>query len=61
MPILAKQLTSCHTSKDFDKFYNQNHDNLPTLLEEFIDIRDFVPFLFIKSIIPTLVEIDIFL
>lgn len=49
MPISAKQLTFCDVSKDFDKFYNQNQDNLLTLLDEFIDIREFIPFSFYQK------------
>jgi len=43
MPISAKQLNLCDISTDFDKFYNQNQDNLLYLLNQFIDIREFIP------------------
>lgn len=46
MPISAKQLTLCDISSDFDKFYNQNKSNLLSLLEQFIDISEFIPFSF---------------
>ena len=49
MPISAKQLTFSDISSDFDKFFNQNQDNLLSLLEEFIDIHDFIPFSFYQK------------
>ncbi len=55
MPVSAKQLNLCDISTDFDKFYYQNQDDLLSLLNKFIDICDFIPFLFIKDIIQSLV------
>jgi len=49
MPVSAKQLTFSNISSDFDKFYNQNQDNLLSLLDEFINISDFIPFSFYQS------------
>lgn len=49
MPISAKQLNFCDVSKDFNKFYNQNQNNLLSLLSEFIDISDFIPFSFYQK------------
>ena len=49
MPILAKQLNFSDISSDFDKFYNQNQNNLLSLLSEFIDITDFIPFSFYQK------------
>ncbi|MGO1528882.1 MAG: transposase [Senegalia sp. (in: firmicutes)] len=46
MPVPAKQLTFSDISTDFDKFYNQNQTNLLSLLDEFINISDFIPFSF---------------
>ena len=46
MPVSAKQLTFCNISTNFDTFYNQNQDNLLSLLYEFINIIDFIPFSF---------------
>ncbi len=46
MPISANQLNLCDVSTDFDKFYNQNQSNLLSLLNQFINIRDFIPFSF---------------
>lgn len=48
MPVSAKQLTLCDVSTEFDKFYNQNKDDLLSLLDKFINISDFIPFPFIK-------------
>ncbi|MBZ2174794.1 hypothetical protein K8M07_05975 [Schnuerera sp. xch1] len=44
MPTSAKQLNFGDISTDFDKFFNQNQDNLLSLLSEFISISDFIPF-----------------
>jgi len=49
MPISAKQLNLCDISTDFDKFYNQNQDNLLYLLNQFIDIREFIPLSFYRN------------
>ena len=49
MPVPAKQLTFSNISTDFDKFYNQNQDNLLSLLDEFINISDFIPFSFYQN------------
>jgi len=49
MPISAKQLNLCDVSSDFDKFYNQNQNNLLSLLEKFIDVREFIPFSFYQN------------
>ncbi|HHU80228.1 MAG TPA: transposase [Acholeplasmataceae bacterium] len=49
MPVSAKQLTLSNISTDFDKFYNQNQDNLLSLLDEFINISDFIPFSFYQN------------
>lgn len=49
MPVSAKQLTFSNISSDFDKFYNQNQDNLLSLLDKFINISDFIPFSFYQS------------
>ena len=46
MPVSAKQLTFSNISTDFDKFYNQNQETLLSLLDEFINISDFIPFSF---------------
>ena len=46
MPVSAKQLNFCNISNNFDTFYNQNQDNLLSLLDEFINISDFIPFSF---------------
>jgi hypothetical protein len=46
MPISAKQLSFSDVSTDFDKFYYQNQNDLLSLLSEFIDISDFIPFSF---------------
>ena len=34
MPVSAKQLNFCDVSTDFDKFYNQNQDDLLSLLNQ---------------------------
>lgn len=49
MPVLAKQLTFCNISTNFDTFYNQNQGNLISLLDEFINISDFIPFSFYQK------------
>lgn len=49
MPISAKQLNLCDISTDFEKFYHQNQYNLLSLLDEFIDIREFIPFSFYQK------------
>ena len=46
MPVSAKQLNLCDVSKDFDKFYNQNQNDLLSLLEQFINISDYIPYSF---------------
>ena len=56
MPISAKQLDFCDVSKYFGKFYNQNQNNLLTLLGEHININDLFHFLFIKNIIESNVQ-----
>lgn len=49
MPVPAKQLSFSDISTDFDKFYNQNQNNLLSLLDEFINISDFIPFSFYQN------------
>jgi transposase-like protein DUF772 len=49
MPVSAKQLNFSNISTDFDKFYNQNQNNLLSLLDEFINISDFIPFSFYQN------------
>jgi hypothetical protein len=49
MPISANQLNLCDISTDFDRFFNQNQNNLLSLLNQFVDIRDFIPFSFYKN------------
>ena len=49
MPVLAKQLNFCDLSTDFDKFYNQNQDDLLSLLNQFINISNFIPFSFYQK------------
>lgn len=49
MPVSAKQLNFCNISNNFDTFYNQNQDNLLSLLDEFINISDFIPFTFYQK------------
>lgn len=50
MPVSAKQLNFCDVSNDFDKFYNQNqNDLLSPLLDKFISISDFIPFSFYRK------------
>ena len=49
MPASTKQLSFCDISTDFDKFYNQNQNDLLSLLNEFIDINEFIPFSFLQS------------
>ncbi len=49
MPVSAKQLNFCDVSTDFDKFYNQNQDDLLSLLSNFINISDFIPFSFYQK------------
>ena len=49
MPVSAKQLNFCNISNKFDTFYNQNQDNLLSLLDEFINISDFIPFSFYQN------------
>src|SRR5699024_10809059 len=49
MPISTKQLNVCDISTDFDKFYNQNQDNLLSLLNKYINISDFIPFSFYQN------------
>lgn len=49
MPVSAKQLNFSDISTDFDKFYNQNQETLLTLLDEFINISDFIPFSFYQN------------
>lgn len=41
MPISAKQLNFYDISTNFDKFYNQNQNNLLSLLDQFINILNF--------------------
>lgn len=36
MPVSAKQLNFCDISSAFDKFHNQNQNNLLSLLEKFM-------------------------
>lgn len=43
MPISAKQLNLCDISSDFEKFYADNENTSPTLIDEFI------PFSFYQS------------
>ena len=49
MPVSAKQLNLCDISNDFDKFYNQNQDDFLSLLNQFINISDFIPFSFYRK------------
>lgn len=49
MPVSAKQLNLCDISNDFDKFYNQNQDDFLSLLNQFINISDFIPFSFYQK------------
>ncbi|NLC67177.1 MAG: transposase [Clostridium sp.] len=49
MPVSANQLNFCNISTNFDTFYNQNQDNLLSLLDEFINISDFIPFSFYQK------------
>jgi len=49
MPISAKQITFSNISTKFKKFFNQNQNNLLSLLDEFIDISDFIPFSFYRK------------
>ena len=49
MPVSAKQLNFSNISTDFDKFYNQNQETLLSLLDEFVNISDFIPFSFYQS------------
>lgn len=49
MPVSAKQLNFCNISSNFDTFFNQNQDNLLSLLDEFINISDFIPFSFYQK------------
>ncbi len=49
MPISAKQLNLCTFSKNFDRFYHQNQNNLLSLLEQLIDINEFIPLSFYQK------------
>ena len=49
MPVSAKQLNFSNISTDFDKFYNQNQANLLDLLNQFINITEFIPFSFYQN------------
>lgn len=49
MPISAKQLHFHDISSDFNDFFNQNQSNLLSLLNEFIDISEFIPFSFYQK------------
>ncbi|WFA09191.1 transposase [Tissierella sp. Yu-01] len=49
MPVSAKQLNFSNISTDFDKFYNQNQANLLDLLNQFINITEFIPFSFYQK------------
>lgn len=49
MPVQAKQLNFRDVSSDFDEFFNQNKNNLLSLLDQFIDISEFIPFSFYKK------------
>jgi hypothetical protein len=49
MPVSAKQLNFCDISISFDKFYNQNQSNLLDLLNQFINISEFIPFSFYQK------------
>ena len=49
MPVSAKQLNFSSISNDFDKFYNQNQETLLSLLDEFINISNFIPFSFYQN------------
>lgn len=46
MPISAKQLTICDISSGYEKFFNKNQTTILDLLNEFININDFIPFSF---------------
>ena len=43
MPVLTKQLNFSNISSDFDKFFKQNQNNLLSMLNQYIDINDFIP------------------
>jgi len=43
MPISAKQINFYDVSSDFEKFFNQNQNNLLSLLDEFINITELIP------------------
>ena len=49
MPVSAKQICFSDISTDFDKFYNQNQDDLLSLLNEHVNISDFIPFSFYQK------------
>ncbi|SHD76880.1 hypothetical protein [Schnuerera ultunensis] len=49
MPVSAKQLNFTDISTEFDKFYNKNQNNLLGLLDQFINISDFIPFSFYQK------------
>ncbi len=49
MPVSAKQLNFSNISTEFDKFYNQNQNNLLSLLDEHINISDYIPFSFYQK------------
>lgn len=49
MPILSNQLNLCDISTDFEEFYYQNREDLLSLINEFISIRDFIPFSFYQN------------
>lgn len=54
MPVQAKQLNFCDVSSDFEKLFNQNQGNLLSLLNEFIDISEYIPFTFYQKYYSTL-------
>ena len=49
MPISAKQLNFSNVSTTFDQFYNQNQDDLLTLLDEHININHFISLSFYQK------------
>lgn len=51
MPVLTNQLNHRDISNDFNKFYNENQDDLLSLLNQFINIRILYHFLIIGNII----------
>lgn len=59
MPVSAKQINFSDISTNFEKFYNQNQDDLLSLLNERINISDFIPFSFYQKYYSSLVSKEI--